>query len=255
MKARTKRLLYFLLWGAETLMRPTLRNVTESFEGWAYRSGLLYDIQDLENQQFLERKEKAGRCFYRLTEMGRLQALGGRDPHQQWNRPWDGQWRLVLFDIPQAQHLARLGLTRFLRAQGFGNLQKSVWVSPDFPNNIPKSLGELKLTVDCLVTFQAQPAAGEDDHEIVHQAWNFEKINKQYQDCLEVLKAFPRRLPTTTEDKQRLLRWAQSEQALWLRAVSADPLLPSVLLPSDYMGQRTWELRQTVLARAGDFLP
>ena len=33
-----------------------------------------------------------------------MHALGGRDPQEQWARPWDGRWRLVLFDVPTGQN-------------------------------------------------------------------------------------------------------------------------------------------------------
>lgn len=71
MRAKTEELLYFLLWTAETISRPTWRNMTESFEGWAYRKGLLRQLQRLENQQWLERGSgTAGDRLYRLTEAG-----------------------------------------------------------------------------------------------------------------------------------------------------------------------------------------
>jgi len=56
MRAKTEELLYFLLWTAETISRPTWRNMTGSFEGWAYRKGLFRQLQRLENQQWLERR-------------------------------------------------------------------------------------------------------------------------------------------------------------------------------------------------------
>ena len=55
-KAKTEELLYLVLWACETLSRPTWRNLTESFEGWAYRRGLLRQLQRLEKQQLLERQ-------------------------------------------------------------------------------------------------------------------------------------------------------------------------------------------------------
>jgi DNA-binding transcriptional regulator PaaX len=80
----------------------------------------------------LERDQKAtGDRIYRLTEQGRLHALGGRDPAAQWSRHWDGRWRLVLFDVPMEQHIHRGRLRRYLHAKGFGCLQGSVWITPD----------------------------------------------------------------------------------------------------------------------------
>ena len=124
MRAKTEELLYFLLWTAETISRPTWRNMTGSFEGWAYRKGLFRQLQRLENQQWLERRSPpAGDRLYRLTEAGRLQALGGRDPEVCWRRRWDGRWRLILFDVPEARRSARTALRRYLRDRGFGYLQ------------------------------------------------------------------------------------------------------------------------------------
>lgn len=45
---------------------------------------------------------------------------------------WDGQWRLVLFDIPEKYKRARQALQGKLKTIGFYPLQKSVWVHP-FP--------------------------------------------------------------------------------------------------------------------------
>ena len=81
MKPRTEELLYLLLWGADHLARPTFRNLTDSFESWAYKNGFLRQIQELEARKILERKPGgASEAIYRLSESGRLIALGGRDP-------------------------------------------------------------------------------------------------------------------------------------------------------------------------------
>jgi hypothetical protein len=39
--SKTEEFLNLLLWSAEQLMRPTFRNLTDSYEAWAYRHGLL----------------------------------------------------------------------------------------------------------------------------------------------------------------------------------------------------------------------
>ena len=89
------------LWSADRLMRPTFRNLTDSYESWAYRKGLLRRIALLEKQRLIERDPvRPDDRLYRLTWQGRLHALGGRDPLARWSREWDGRWRLVLFDVP-----------------------------------------------------------------------------------------------------------------------------------------------------------
>src|SRR5215510_6660165 len=112
MKPKTEELLYFLLWSCELLMRPTFRNLTDSFEGWAYRNGFLQQLAALERLQLLESlptNNSVGSAdrILRLTEAGRLHALGGRDPESRWGRMWDGRWWLVLFDVPLGQETER----------------------------------------------------------------------------------------------------------------------------------------------------
>src|SRR5262245_58837312 len=121
MKAKTEELLYLLLWTAECAARPTLRNLTDSFESWAYRRGFHRQLRELEQQTVVEAKEDAnGTRMHRLTEAGSSLARGAVDPVARWNRPWDGRWRLVLFDVPQVKASHRARLQRSLAARGFG---------------------------------------------------------------------------------------------------------------------------------------
>ena len=98
---KTEEFLNLLLWSAEILARPTFRNLTESYEGWAYRKGLRRQLYRLERKGFVERdRSSLDDRLHRLTSKGRLHALGGRDPDARWNCAWDGGWRLVVFDVP-----------------------------------------------------------------------------------------------------------------------------------------------------------
>lgn len=45
---------------------------------------------------------------------------------------WDGQWHIVLFDVPTERNLARRSFTEKMQRLGFKYLQQSVWVHP-FP--------------------------------------------------------------------------------------------------------------------------
>jgi phenylacetic acid degradation operon negative regulatory protein len=131
MKPKTQEFLYFLLWNCECLMRPTWRNLSSSFESWAYRNGFLRQIERLRQADLIQLRDDSIERVCRLTEAGRRYVLGGRDPERQWKRRWDGKWRLVLFDIPLGRDVHRVRLRRYLRQKGFGYLQNSVWISPD----------------------------------------------------------------------------------------------------------------------------
>jgi phenylacetic acid degradation operon negative regulatory protein len=251
-KPSTEEFLNILLWSAEQLTHPTFRNLTESYEGWAFRNGLLRRVGSLEDRKLLERDFRApDDRIFRLTWKGRLHALGGRDPQARWSREWDGRWRLVLFDVPTTQNTYRVRLRRYLRDQGFGYLQKSVWITPDPLETERQVLADGSVDVESLILLEARPCAGESDAEIVAGAWDFERINQRYTRHLEVLRQRPAGLLSNEMAAKALLRWATTEREAWLEAVTNDPLLPERILPVDYLGRQAWQRRVKVLGEAG----
>ncbi len=252
MKPKTEEFLNLLLWSADMLARPTFRNLTGSYEDWAYRNGLLRQTYRLEQQQLIERDiQSPNDRLYRLSEQGRLRVLGGRDPEQRWGRPWDGQWRMVLYDIPNGQNAQRERLRRYLRNRSFGYLQNSVWITPDPLEEEKQILGDGQINVESLILLEARPCAGESDAEIVTGAWDFEQINHRYARHLKVLEEWPASTPKNEASSRMLLRWAELERKAWIKAVSNDPLLPERILPSNYLGQKSWNRRIAVLRKAG----
>jgi len=126
-----EQLLCMLLWTLEGMSRPTYRGM-QSFESWAHRNGFGPQLRELEQRTFIEsRRPDAAKRILRLSEEARLHALGGADPEARWGSRWDGQWRVVLFDLPRHEGTARRQLHRRLRAERFGLLQNSVWVGTD----------------------------------------------------------------------------------------------------------------------------
>lgn len=78
--------------------------------------------------------EKNGEAIYEFTSKGQkkirnflLDALEILPP-----RKWDGEWRVIIFDIPEKYRRARQALQSKLADTGCFQLQKSVWVHP-FP--------------------------------------------------------------------------------------------------------------------------
>lgn len=255
MKPKTEELLNMLLWTLDQAMRPTFRNLHESYEGWAYRNGVLRQAETLAGRGYLERGGHGPDArVYRLTEQGRLHALGGRDPDYEWHRPWDGRWRLVLFDIGEEQAVQRDRLRRYLRSRGFGYLQHSVWVSPHPLERENEVLQGLSVDVESLILLEAKPAAGESDQEIARGAWDFPAINKRYKDHMAMLAACPRKPVQSSADARKLRDWARRERSAWLHAVTADPLLPRGLWPAGYLGPRAWQQRRKVFRSVGKLL-
>jgi len=252
---KTDEFLNLLLWTADQLMRPTFRNITDSYESWMYRNGLQRQVNRLQKRGLIERDPKAARDrLYRLTEEGRLHALGGRDPEVQWSRPWDGRWRLALFDVPLEKNAHRERLRRYLEHRGFGTLQRSVWITPDTVGAERDILASGNVTVNSLVLMEARPCAGETDAQIVEGAWDFPVINGHYARHLKLLEEFPAGPLRGRAMAKRLQCWAALEREGWLAAVNLDPLLPKCLLPPNYLGREAWQRRIEVLGLAGQQL-
>jgi phenylacetic acid degradation operon negative regulatory protein len=252
MTAKSEEFLFMLLWTCETLTHSTFRNLTDSFEGWVYRNGFLRQLDRLERQQMIEQQPGNHKDrLYRLTQAGRLRALSGRDPEVKWNRFWDGRWRLVLFDVPESCRARRNQLRRYLRSQGFGYLQNSVWITPDPVNEQRALLAGGPVNVESMIFLDARPSAGETDAEIVAGAWDFTKVNQRYAQYRKVLHQHPRQQPQNPSDAKSLHNWLRAERNSWLDVMNYDPLLPATLLPTDYLGRTIWRERLKIMAETG----
>jgi len=242
MREQAEEWLSVLLWGADNLMAPTLQNLLESYEGWEYRTRFRHQLRSLERRQLLRRERRAGKLVYRLTEKGRLAALGGRDPRERWQRGWDGRWRMIIFDLPVGAKAVRLRLLRWLRQNGFGYLQDSVWITPDPIHELTDSLSGFREDVEALTVMEARCISGSAPDAFVSGAWKFSEINARYQRYLEFLCG------RTGKGKENA-SWLGHERQLWNDAVILDPLLPRQLWPKNYLGEQAWNKRKAALQK------
>jgi phenylacetic acid degradation operon negative regulatory protein len=251
MKAKSELMLYHLFWLADYAMRPSIRRVGESFEEWAYKNGYLRQIQTLERQGMLESTpaEKGARRVVKLTREGMLRALGGMDPVERWDRPWDGQWRMALFDLPEEKRSLRNALRNELKAARFGCLQGSVWISPDPVDRLRENFRKSDAAIRTIVFFEGRPCDGADDAEMVRAAWDFESIKQAYREHQACLEDLPR---TDTATRNQLLDWGNRERDAWARCLKLDPLLPRALWPSGYPAETSWRERLDALKKAGE---
>lgn len=90
------------------------------------KSSLARAFKRLRENGFLELIDDK-QLIYRLTDSGKDKALWIK--MKMLNEPWDGKWRIVIWDIPEKRRIARDVLRYKLKILGFERLQKSVWVS------------------------------------------------------------------------------------------------------------------------------
>jgi DNA-binding transcriptional regulator PaaX len=127
-------------------------------------------------------------------------------------------------------------------------LQKSVWITPDpVISDWKKLLGELDLT-DWVLLFESAELGPVDDHEIAARVWHLEKINQEYSRYLSEFEPLLRQSrsadPSALEGE--FGRAIRRESKAYFRILKADPLLPTVLLPSGFAGARADALHRTI---------
>ncbi|MCL5435487.1 MAG: CRISPR-associated endonuclease Cas2 [Patescibacteria group bacterium] len=86
-------------------------------------------VRDLKKRKAVEISRRQGKGFLNLTKKGELEALLSR-ARLITAKPWDGKWRVVIFDIPEQARDKRDRLRLLLKHNGFKKLQASVFVSP-----------------------------------------------------------------------------------------------------------------------------
>ncbi|MBI2120540.1 MAG: hypothetical protein HYT94_02860 [Parcubacteria group bacterium] len=90
-------------------------------------------VQNLKRHHYIEAvKDPNGTPRIQLTKKGEahFQKMLFEDVSLPHPPRWDGKWRFVLFDIPLEHTKAREALRWRLKALGFYQYQKSVWVYP-----------------------------------------------------------------------------------------------------------------------------
>lgn len=89
----------------------------------------LYKLHEL---GLIDKRGDYNNAKYAITDSGveQLGKLSLLKYQKQQIEKWDGQWRLVSFDIPETLREARYHIRRLLKELGFTQLQLSLWIHP-----------------------------------------------------------------------------------------------------------------------------
>ena len=97
-----------------------------------YPTDVRRSLGQLERRGLVRATTRNGERTITLTAAGRAQLAYWQLPSRHRRRPrrWDGRWRLVCFDVPDAERTIRRVLRRKLCEFGFLQVQKSVYLYP-----------------------------------------------------------------------------------------------------------------------------
>ena len=145
--------------------------------------------------------------------------------------PWDGQWSLVAFSIPEDHRAVRDELRKALRWLGFAPLYDGMWVAPrDHASDVMARLKELGISTATAFRASAVPSGGEAS-EIPARAWDLAGLSKRYEEFI----AFASLLRDQTEAGEitpmdaLVARTRVMDE--WRAFPAMDPDLPDELLP------------------------
>ena len=190
-------------------------------------------VQRLVRTGDLSRDGKGREAIYRLTEKGEQRVRGRISRFLVDPVPWDGRWRMVVYDIEESERLSRNRLRRFLKSVGFGMLQQSIWVSPYPVRAILEEFLEESGMKDVVLVVEADYVGGWGHRELASRVWKFARIRDEY---LE----FRKRCESATLVDQKL-----RQQFEWL--IVHDPFLPNELFPLEELRVKAMHAYQRLL--------
>jgi phenylacetic acid degradation operon negative regulatory protein len=162
----------------------------------------------------------------RLVARQRRQDEGVEDAET----PWDGEWEMAVVVVAGRPGAERAALRDQLSAHRLAELREGVWTRPANLRRAPAYAADPVLSV-----FRAQPE--EDAARLATRLWDLEAWAGNGEVLLRLLES-------TKDSAQRL-----AVAAHVVRHLTADPLLPSELLPAGWPGPR---LREAYAAYQGE---
>lgn len=170
-----------------------------------------------------------GQVQFRLASAGRQQLLRAFPVLKQTGKPWDGFWRLVVFDIPETRRSRRDSLRRELVKLGFGRLQDSIYLSPHaWDETFLNWIKSEDLSGAILLLEAKQKHLGEP-RQLAEKVWQLTPLARSYRQLIDRLTT--RFGIKDVRKRDEFLRRSYHE---YLEIALTDPWLPQELLPDDW---------------------
>jgi phenylacetic acid degradation operon negative regulatory protein len=247
--------LVFTLFGEYLLRRPgavPVGALIELLSPFGLSEGAVRTVLSrMVRKQWLVWARGGRRGQYSLSARGRrlLEAGEARIFHPRWDEPWDGQWYLLAYSIPESRRALRDRLRVRLAWLGFGSLGNGLWISPHDVDGEVRELARSFRLESRLVSFRGPAAGFTAANRLATTCWDLPGINRRYE-------AFIRRwTPEYLRCRSAVPAGDESDgscYALRFRLIHEyrefpllDPYLPRPLLPPDWGGECAAHLFRT----------
>ena len=178
-------------------------------------------VNRLQRLNLIQRTVLEGAVNFRLTGGGQKRLLHNFPALALTGKSWDGFWRVVMFDVPEAQRQERDRLRRRLIKLGFGRLQDSTYLSAyDWDEAVIES--------PALFLEAKQKHLG-DPKKLADKIWHLDQLADGYQQVIDRLTT--RFGIKDAKKRDEFLRRTHQE---FLAVFLTDPFLPPELLPADW---------------------
>ena len=212
--------------------------------------GVRSAVSRMKQDDLLQSQTIHGKSFYSLTlKSTKLLDEGAVRIFDFPTRrdPWDGQWQLVTYTIPEISRDARDQLRRELEWIGFGMLTLALWISPYDHRKEVEALADSLNIRSCIEIFSARHIGFADSETIVARCWDLQAINVRYAAFIQKYK------PLYDKDNRAQAKSKTSNPSdhfvrrfnlihEFRRFPFFDPNLPIDLLPSDWRGAEAADL-------------
>ena len=195
----------------------------------------------MRREGWFDTRREGRHAVYTLTDKSwRLLDEGRTRIFERTHPTWDGQWRMVIYAVPEQDRAERERLRRALSWLGFGPLATATWVSPhERLDYVERSLRDTSARLD-LLTCRSRDRA--TDLDMVERCWDLKALGRDYQDFVSRLEDLP-----ATSELARLpgpdaLRLRIELVSCYRHFPFRDPDLPVELLPGDWPGHRAHDL-------------
>jgi phenylacetic acid degradation operon negative regulatory protein len=194
-------------------------------------------VTRLRKEGWLASSRDGRETVYTLTEAAwQLLDEGRSRIFARMTDPWDGQWHMVIYSVPETERALREQLRKKLAWFGFGPLSSSVWLSPHARTEQVKEAFADEPSVH-LDVFRSRSEGGASDRGIAERAWDLAELNRDYADLMALyrrrLAVYRRGELHGREALVERMRLVHDYRHFPFR----DPDLPPELLPEGWVGR------------------